>query len=478
MTAVEAIVAYGAKPVVLIVDEEPFAPAAARRVLGADYIVVAVRDDDEALALLARDSFDVIVCGDTPAAARDALLRRCAERHATVRRVVASSARGDHVDAWLHGGLVDAVIERPFDTDHVRAVLERVAPPVRGDALRLDRRVLARVPVEIAADTWPDGALLTTADISHGGAFCETADPLAVGTRIRLTCDAPTGMIEVEGRVAHVVSPERANALDVPAGIGIQFLDVPVAVQRSIGAWVDAHARLAGPTPVPARSPTPRPLTPRPSRPEDIVPPADVPALGRLLRAAARLRELPYHVRLGVALDAAPVEVETAYEARVRDFDERVFAGRSASVRRTAAEVRALLVEARAVLGDPARRETYAATIRRAAPVARAEEPRPRVQTPPELADLWDVPAQDAVSLIEKVVRARPGEPRFEALLETARARLELERGQPARALEHLRRAFEIDPRSREAAQFARRHTEHRLRDDRAFVTGAESIAN
>jgi Tfp pilus assembly protein PilZ len=103
---------------------------------------------------------------------------------------------------------------------------------------RRHRRIDAKLPVRISTieperDPWTGrpffrASLETCANVSRGGAFVRTAEPLAPGRRVLLEIELPDGRpLEAIGRVAwtrRVLAPlERDNE----AGIGIEFLGGP-----------------------------------------------------------------------------------------------------------------------------------------------------------------------------------------------------------------------------------------------------------
>ncbi len=62
-------------------------------------------------------------------------------------------------------------------------------------------------------------------NISRGGTFIQTSQPLAVGTRFCFSLHIPDWPValEFEGEVRWVMPPDRAT-LDQPAGMGVQFI--------------------------------------------------------------------------------------------------------------------------------------------------------------------------------------------------------------------------------------------------------------
>jgi Tfp pilus assembly protein PilZ len=100
---------------------------------------------------------------------------------------------------------------------------------------RRHRRILSTMPVRISTieperDPWTGRPFFrasqeTCANVSRGGAYVQTAEPLSPGRRILLEITLPDGKpVEAIGRIAwskRVLTPRER---DVQAGIGIEFL--------------------------------------------------------------------------------------------------------------------------------------------------------------------------------------------------------------------------------------------------------------
>src|SRR5262245_21008159 len=118
---------------------------------------------------------------------------------------------------------------------------------------RRHKRVDATLPVRISTieperDPWNDrpffrASLETCANVSRGGAFVRTAEPLAPGRRVLLELELPDGRpLEAIGRVAwtrRVLAPlERDNE----AGVGIEFLGGPSEHFSALEDWIAKNA--------------------------------------------------------------------------------------------------------------------------------------------------------------------------------------------------------------------------------------------
>jgi Tfp pilus assembly protein PilZ len=118
---------------------------------------------------------------------------------------------------------------------------------------RRHRRVDALLPVRISTleperDPWTGRPFFrasqeTCANVSCGGAFVRTAEPLTPGRRVLLEIQLPDGNpLEAIGRVAwtrRILAPlER----DSEAGIGIEFLGGPSEQLSALEDWIDKLA--------------------------------------------------------------------------------------------------------------------------------------------------------------------------------------------------------------------------------------------
>ena len=103
---------------------------------------------------------------------------------------------------------------------------------------RRHKRIDAAIPVRISTieperDPWNGRPFFrasqeTCANVSRGGAFVRTAEPLAPGRRVLLEFQLPDGRpIEAIGRVAWTRRVLAPQARDNEGGIGIEFLGGP-----------------------------------------------------------------------------------------------------------------------------------------------------------------------------------------------------------------------------------------------------------
>jgi hypothetical protein len=117
---------------------------------------------------------------------------------------------------------------------------------------RRHRRVRANVPVRISTieperDPWTGRPFFrateeTSGNLSAGGAFVVTAEPLRPGRRVLLELHLPEGgSIEAIGRVAWTKRVLAPDERDREAGVGIEFLGgAPEQLDR-LGIFLDGQ---------------------------------------------------------------------------------------------------------------------------------------------------------------------------------------------------------------------------------------------
>lgn len=105
---------------------------------------------------------------------------------------------------------------------------------------RLAHRSAPRVAVEIGVD-YQSGDCKGTAktlNLGEGGMFVSVANPPEVGTALDVCFALPeSDPLQVRGRVVWVRRPEEPHPY--PAGMAIQFIDVPAEERAAIAAFVD-----------------------------------------------------------------------------------------------------------------------------------------------------------------------------------------------------------------------------------------------
>jgi Tfp pilus assembly protein PilZ len=115
---------------------------------------------------------------------------------------------------------------------------------------RRHRRVAAVMPVRLSTieperDPWTGRPFFratqeTCGNVSRGGAYVQTVEPLAPGRRILLELTLPDGQsVEAIGRIAwskRVLTPRER---DVQAGIGVEFLGGAAEQFAALESYID-----------------------------------------------------------------------------------------------------------------------------------------------------------------------------------------------------------------------------------------------
>ena len=112
----------------------------------------------------------------------------------------------------------------------------------------IERRINKRLPIRVMVEytSTEDFLIDYTANMSIGGMFLQTDEPLELGTRFRLRFRIPerSKPIETFGVVRWVISPKESGPM-VP-GMGVQFDGLlPVdkkAVQQLLTQWEEKQA--------------------------------------------------------------------------------------------------------------------------------------------------------------------------------------------------------------------------------------------
>jgi uncharacterized protein (TIGR02266 family) len=118
-----------------------------------------------------------------------------------------------------------------------------------------DRRANVRAVVRLEVENRDLGRvpLYVTANLSAGGMFLITKDPLPEETRLRLKFVLPTDKtpLQTVARVLWVREEEKANP-GQPPGMGVQFLECSPRDQARLRAFVETWMARVAPTIPPA----------------------------------------------------------------------------------------------------------------------------------------------------------------------------------------------------------------------------------
>lgn len=114
------------------------------------------------------------------------------------------------------------------DDATIGRMLQFARNEVSAETTRLERRVQLELPIKLLHGATSRRERL--ADLSHGGAFVRTWDPLDVGEVVELVVRPPSSLfsLRLKGRVAWV------RRVGDASGMGIEFLDVEGTVRRDV----------------------------------------------------------------------------------------------------------------------------------------------------------------------------------------------------------------------------------------------------
>ena len=109
---------------------------------------------------------------------------------------------------------------------------------VRPESLREPRALIA---FEVHYQTREAFLSAYSFNLSGGGLFLCTPEPLAVGERLRVRFTLPGGdaPFEATAQVAWLSEPRLGSPY--PAGMGVQFLDLPLEARDAIAGLITAH---------------------------------------------------------------------------------------------------------------------------------------------------------------------------------------------------------------------------------------------
>jgi len=146
--------------------------------------------------------------------------------------MLTGNASGASAETSMHSGAV-ATVPLGIDPARLLNVMQMVL------TTRLSRRTFPRVTVELGVDYQSTECKGTakTLDLGEGGMFVSVANPPEVGTSLEVCFALPESEpMQVCGRVAWVRHPEEQHPY--PAGMAIQFIDLPTEVRSAIAAFV------------------------------------------------------------------------------------------------------------------------------------------------------------------------------------------------------------------------------------------------
>jgi uncharacterized protein (TIGR02266 family) len=147
--------------------------------------------------------------------------------------------REDFERCWQAG--CDDIILKPINLHYFLAIIKKYLPVKE----RTVQRYVARLQVFYGQD---QETLLDdySINVSTGGLFIETFSPLPEGSRLGVSFSLPNDEADVrcQGKVAWINHPEMLKNPSLPAGMGIQFLDLSLDDMGRIRQFIKEKALL------------------------------------------------------------------------------------------------------------------------------------------------------------------------------------------------------------------------------------------
>jgi uncharacterized protein (TIGR02266 family) len=107
-----------------------------------------------------------------------------------------------------------------------------------------NRRQFARVRLEVKVDLRSEDTFYTgfSENISEGGLFICTDSPFKIGDELEMTLSLMGGPPTPHRAVVRWLRPEEASG-GLPAGIGVQFVDLDPATHQELQGFVDSRLK-------------------------------------------------------------------------------------------------------------------------------------------------------------------------------------------------------------------------------------------
>lgn len=98
--------------------------------------------------------------------------------------------------------------------------------------VRLAARYAADLPITLRGSLWLEPTAFRARDISRGGLFVATDQEPEIFSEVQVCIDLPWGgQFELPARIVHIMSADKARAVGIEPGLGLEFLD-PTAQQK------------------------------------------------------------------------------------------------------------------------------------------------------------------------------------------------------------------------------------------------------
>lgn len=157
--------------------------------------------------------------------------------------MVTQGARDEDFERCWHAGC-DDIIAKPINRHYFLALAQRHLN-VR---LRKSPRLPARLRIQCQCGTDADRTLADySVNLSTGGIFLETTELLPIDSLLKLEFILPEGVkvIKCSGRVSWINHPESIKNQNLPIGMGLQFVNLPLNDIDSIRHYIKDQALTA-----------------------------------------------------------------------------------------------------------------------------------------------------------------------------------------------------------------------------------------
>ncbi len=149
--------------------------------------------------------------------------------------MIVTAGRPDEVEKCREAGC-DDILFKPINHDEFLGIISRCLDL----DVRKDNRLKAQIRVYYGE--FPQKPLSEfSVDLSTGGVYVKTDFPLDVDENLtlRLTLPGQQSMVSCKARVAWVNPKDQPRKLEMPTGMGIQFVDVSLEDMKSIRRFLE-----------------------------------------------------------------------------------------------------------------------------------------------------------------------------------------------------------------------------------------------
>jgi uncharacterized protein (TIGR02266 family) len=253
---------------VLLVDDEEHHRRALEKRLSSHEVFVA-GSYDQAGDVLRRKTLDVVISDNRmPGPSGLEVLQLAARLQPDARRIMFSGKPPENLQRLLERETIHHFFPKGEDQQLIDLIETLAGGPA--SELRRSARFASDGPVEIRCESWGQFIKTYTKDINHGGLFIQTGTPPPVNTELEVRISLPAGhSLQLTARVVHLITPERAAAEGLTAGVGVQFLGLDERHRSQIQTLVELARQHAGQGDARRSPPAAAPDPPRPARPPD-----------------------------------------------------------------------------------------------------------------------------------------------------------------------------------------------------------------